>query len=130
MAEMSEAEKIRCIRAFESEEPLHLSFPLTLSNNAQVRAVTAICSCCKNPIDRDMVHGRLMHSLPTVITMEGNAYCARCQQMTHLYCRFRTIDQTYQVEWPDRDGDWYSQVAANPSIYARVLAWLCGLPAR
>ncbi len=74
------------IRAIESDQTLCLSSPLVLPNGEQVTTLTGVCSACNQAIEPAMVRGRLLWSLPTVATVEGNGYCSTCQRITHLHC--------------------------------------------
>lgn len=114
------------VAAFQRDEPMYKSFPLVLPNGAKIKTFTGICSSCKEPVNPELVRGRVMWSLPTVATVEGNSYCEDCQRITHHDCRFRAEGNTYRAEWPGLDGRWYSKTPPVPTLLNRVLSLLKG----
>lgn len=109
------------VRAFERDRPMYQSFPIVLPNGATIATFTGVCSGCKQPVDPERVRGRVMWSLPTVATVDGNSYCERCQRITHHDCRFRAEGKTYRAEWPGLDGRWYCKVPPGPSVGQRLI---------
>ena len=97
------------IASFRRDPPLHTSFPVTLPNGAVVTGFNAQCGTCGETVDPAMVHGRLFLSLPTVQTIDANAYCVACQRLIHVDARFRAVDDTYQFEYPNEHGQWRLQ---------------------
>lgn len=92
--------------AFKRDPPLHTLFPVTLGNGAVVTGFNADCGNCRQTVDPEWVHGRLFDSLPTVKTIDANAYCVACERLIHVDARFRAVDDTYQFEYPNEHGQW------------------------
>jgi hypothetical protein len=88
----------------ENEPPLHWLFPLTLSNGKTVPAIHIVCSKCNAQISGDRIQGRVITSLPHVITVSANGHCDVCQRMTHFDCRFWTEGQKNVIEWLGSNG--------------------------
>lgn len=96
------------VTVFRRDPPLGQCFPLTLSNGNVVPDFTAKCAHCGKPVDPDMVHGRVVDSLPTVKTIFGSAVCKPCQRIIPINGRFRTIGASFQFECSDNSGRWYT----------------------
>jgi len=96
----------RQIASFRCDPPIHGRFPLTLINGAVVKGLEARCANCSQTIDPEYVHGRVLDSLPTVKTLDVNAYCVPCERLIHIDGRFRAVDDTYQFEYPNERGQW------------------------
>ena len=92
---VSEANARSWITAFKNEPPLHSRFPLTLSNGKQVPGIHVVCASCDNRLTGDRIHGRVVQSLPYVLTVSANGYCPQCDRMTHVYFRFRLERRCY-----------------------------------
>lgn len=97
---------VRQIASFRRDPTLRGQFPLTLINGAVVKGLEAKCAQCHQPIDPEFVHGRVLDSLPTVKTLDVNAYCVPCERLIHIDVRFRAVDDTYQLEYPSGHGPW------------------------
>ncbi len=108
------------ITAFRNEHPLHNHFPVHFDNGAFVGEFVGVCSACAQAVSPDMVHGRVMRSTATVVTVEGNSYCEKCECITHHECRFRAVGKTYCVEWAGTDGKWYQKSYNPPSLWKKI----------
>jgi len=111
----------RWAMAFEEDPPLHTQFPITLPNASVVFGVTCICAKCGNTVDKEMVHGRVFWSLPTVATTEATGYCKPCQVITRINCRFRPHENDFQIEWFGKDNRWRTQVMLSPSRWQKLV---------
>lgn len=94
------------IAGYHRDPPLHENFPLRLQNGAEVPAVTVRCRDCGQPIDHNCVHGRVIDSLPMVMTLVATAFCKRCERLIVLDGRFRVFGDSFQFEHPDTHGHW------------------------
>lgn len=94
------------IAAFRTDPPIHVNFPLKLNNGAVVPAFTARCGHCRQQIDPDWIHGRVFDSLPTVKTLDANAYCRPCARFFHYDVRFRAANDSVQMECANGRGGW------------------------
>ena len=117
---MSEAKTLGLMKDFENEPPLHSLFPLTLSNGKKVPAIHIVCSKCNAQISGDRIHGRVIQSLPHVITISANAHCGACQRMTHIDCRFRTEGQQNVIEWLGSNGYWQARPLRQPTLGDKI----------
>lgn len=117
---MSEAKTRGLMKDFESEPPLHSLFPLTLSNGKTVPAIHIVCSKCDAQISGDRIHGRVIQSLPHVITISANGLCDVCQRMTHIDCRFRSDPNGTAVEWLAANGYWQARELRQPTLGEKV----------
>jgi len=108
-------------KAYEEDPALHTQFPITLPNAAVVPGIACICARCGKPVDREMVHGRVFWSLPTVATTEATGYCKPCQVITRINCRFRPRGDDFQVEWFSKDNLWRTQVMVPPSPWQKFV---------
>ncbi len=104
------------ITAFESEPPLHTHFPVRLPNGKSVPGVHVVCSCCNGRISGDRIHGRVIQSLPHVVTVSANGYCEPCDHMTHIDCRFRSVSDETLIEWLSSGGQWQAKAIRKPTL--------------
>jgi len=111
----------RWAKAYEEDPVLQTQFPITLPNAAVVPGVACICAKCGNPVDIEMVHGRVFWSLPTVATTEATGYCMPCQVITRINCRFRPHGNEFQIEWFGKDNRWRTQVMLSPSRWQKLV---------
>ena len=117
---ISEAKTLGWITAFENEPPLHTQFPVTLSNGNQVPGVHIVCRSCGNRISGDRIHGRVVQSLPHVITVSANGLCDPCDRLTHIQCRFRASDRETLVEWLGSNGYWQARELRQPTLAEKI----------
>lgn len=117
---MSDAKARGWIGAFASEPPLHTAFPVTLANGKSVPNIHVVCSCCSGHISGDRVHGRVIQSLPHVITISANGYCEQCNRMTHIDCRFRTTSDETVIEWLADNGHWQARKMEQPTLARKI----------
>ncbi len=127
----SEAKALAWMTAFASEPSLHTQFPVRLLSGKSVPGVHVVCSECGNRISGDRVRGRVIQSLPHVITISANGYCDVCKRMTHIDCRFRSEGQQSTVEWLGSNGYWQAREMRKPTLsekialgVRRLAAWL------
>lgn len=107
------------VAAFERDEPLYGQFPLTLANGRSIPGLHVVCSECNCRISGDRVRGRVVQSLPSVTTVTANAMCTRCDRITHVDCRFRSVEQTAVLEWL-ANGHWQARPMQPKSIRVRI----------
>lgn len=115
-----EATVRKWIDSFRADPPLHTLFPVKLQNGKSVPAVHIVCSTCRDSLSGDRIHGRVVQSLPNVITVDANGYCQRCNRLTNVRCRFRTEGQDAVVEWPGSDGRWRRMEYLVPTRWQRL----------
>ncbi len=110
--------------AYQRDPPLYTHFPLTLPNGAHPPSIVCVCEGCGNPVDRELVRGRLFWSLPTVVTVEATGHCKPCSRITRIHCRFRAVGDSYLIEWLDANERWRRGIKQAPSIWDGVARWL------
>lgn len=94
---------------FHRDQPLYVQFPLRLANGKSVPGVHVACSFCNDRISGDRVHGRVIQSLPHVVTVAANGFCEHCSRMTHIDCRFRVHGGETLIEWLMTNGRWQAR---------------------
>lgn len=126
----SDAKTRAWITEFQCEQPLHAQLPLRLANGRSVPGVHVVCSCCNGHISGDRIHGRVIQSLPHVVTVSANGYCQACNRMTHIDCRFRAKADETVVEWLSSNGRWCARELRRPTLIEKgirearsLLAW-------
>jgi hypothetical protein len=95
---MSDAKARAWISQFQNEPPLYTLLPLILANGKSVPGVHVVCSTCSGRISGDRVHGRVIQSLPHVVTVTANGYCEPpriCRRLHSL--RGWSDEQTFEV---------------------------------
>jgi hypothetical protein len=117
---MSEAKARAWITAFECEQALYTQFPIRLANGKSVPGVHVVCSCCNGHISGDRVHGRVIQSLPHVVSVSANGYCEQCNRMTHIDCRFRAQKDETLIEWLASNGHWQARELQQPTVVERI----------
>ena len=117
---VSEAKVLGWIKSFESDPELHTQFPVTLKNGKTVPAIGVRCTKCGNLIDNETVHGRVVQSLPHVVTVEANALCVACDRLTHIDCRFRVNGDDAVVEWLGSNGQWMAKDYRAPTLGEKI----------
>ena len=120
VAPIPEAKVREWIAAFEADPPLPTAFPVTLSNGTQVPGVHLVCSQCGNSISGDRVHGRTVQSLPHVLSVSASGYCAECDRLTHIDCRFRARTRDTLVEWLGTNGYWQAKELRQPTLVEKI----------
>ena len=117
----SEARPLKWVEAFASEPSLHTQFPVRLMNGESVPGVHVVCSTCKSRVSGDRVRGRVIQSLPNVITISANGYCDACKRITHIDCRFRTEGQQSIIEWLSSNGYWQTREMRKPTLREKMV---------
>lgn len=123
-APVAEAKVRGWVTEFQRDPPLHQSFPVTLKNGKLLPGVHVVCSKCRNRISGDRVHGRTVQSLPHVLTVSVNGFCAECDRLTHIDCRFRADGSQTIVEWLGAHGQWHAKEMRLPTLADKVSRWL------
>ena len=72
--------------------------------------VHVVCMQCGNRISGDRVHGRLIQSLPHVLTVSANGCCEECDRLTHIDCRFRA----------NANGGWQARELRQPTLGEKI----------
>ena len=75
---------------------------------------------CGNRISGDRVHGRLIQSLPHVLTVSANGCCEECDRLTHIGCRFRANANGAVVEWLASNGCWQARELRQPTLGEKI----------
>src|SRR5437773_2635449 len=104
------------LTAYKEDAPLHGQFPITLRNGKSVHGVHVICNKCCNHISGDRVRGRVIRSLPHVVTIEANGLCEPCDRLTHINCRLRANGNETLIEWLGSNGLWHAREYRQPSL--------------
>ena len=104
---------------FENDPPLHVQFPVQLSNGTKVPGIHVVCSRCKACLSGDRVHGRLVWSLSTVVTVTANGKCMQCGRITNVVARFRSEGKQTVIEWLGTDGRWRAR-DLRPTFLTKV----------
>ena len=104
---------------FENDPPLYAQFPVQLSNGTKVPGIQVVCPGCKACLSGDRVHGRLVHSLSTVVTVTANGKCVQCGRITNVVARFRSEGKQTLIEWLGTDGRWRAR-DLRPSFLTKV----------
>ena len=127
---LSEAKLLGLMADFENEPPLHTQLPVQLVNGKSVPLVHVVCSMCGGTISGDRVHGRVIQSLPHVVTVSANGHCEPCNRMTHADCRFRAQASETVIEWLGSNGCWQVRELRQPTLAEtiaraghRLVAW-------
>lgn len=105
---------------FKNEPPLHTLFPVILANGKSVPGVHIVCMQCGNRISGDRVRGRLIQSLPHVLTLSANGFCEECERLTHVDCRFRSNANGTVVEWLASNGCWQARELRQPTMGQKI----------
>jgi hypothetical protein len=117
-----ESRVLGLIAAYERDAPLAAQFPVRLVNGRELPAIHLNCSCCGRRLPDDTVHGRLIQSLPHVVTVEANGLCEPCNRLTHLDCRVRANDDQTLIEWLGSNGRWMAREYRPPSWFESAAA--------
>lgn len=122
------------ITDFHRERPLYVQFPLRLANGMSVPGIHVTCSSCNGRISGDRVHGRVVPSLPHVVTVSANGFCEQCNRLTHVDCRFRVHGGETVIEWLATNGRWQARELRQPmpmykvrQAARRLLEWAKGM---
>src|SRR5882672_12770638 len=107
--------------AYREEPALHTQFPISLPNKARVMGVACICARCGEAVEGENIHGRVFWSLPNVATAEATGFCAPCQTITRLNCRFRPQGEGFRIDWTGRDNRWRSQLMVTPTLWRSLV---------
>jgi hypothetical protein len=94
------------LSAFGQDAPLHSQMPIKLKNGKSVPGFNVICNNCGHSLSGDRVHGRVIRSLPHVVTIEANGLCEPCDRITHIDCRIRANGGETLIEWLANNGTW------------------------
>jgi len=116
----SEAKALAWTTAFAGDPALHSQFPVRLMNGKSVPGLHVACRKCGSPLSGDRVRGRVIQSLPHVVTVTANGYCDVCKRMTHIDCRFRTQGQQSIVEWLGSNGYWQAREMRKPRLPEKI----------
>ena len=108
-------------RDFERDAPLYTHFPLTLVNGKSIPAVQIVCDGCGGRLSGTAVRGRLVNSLPHVVTVAANGKCTACTRITHVDCRFRAHADETIIEWLGSDGRWQARAMEGTSRMEQVV---------
>jgi hypothetical protein len=108
------------LSTYKRDAPLYSQFPVTLKNGKSVPGVHVVCNTCRGRISGDRVRGRVIQSLPHVVTVSANGYCEQCDRMTHIDCRFRANADETVVEWLASNGYWQAKEMRQPTLGEKI----------
>ena len=117
---ISDAKTRGWLAEFESDPPLHKIFPVTLINGTSVPGIHIVCSNCSGSISGDRIRGRVIKSLPHVLTVSANGYCEKCDRLTHVDCRFRSSADGTLIEWLAANGCWQARELRQPTLAEKI----------
>ncbi len=80
-------EKLR--KMFNTSQPIGTQMPIVFSNNLSWHSLTIGCSRCKEDIPDEYLRGSVTSLIPSVVTVEGVAFCRKCLLLHHVLHRFR-----------------------------------------
>jgi hypothetical protein len=108
------------LTAYKGDAPLHSQLPITLKNGKSVPGVHITCNNCGSQISGDRVRGRVIQSLPHVVTIEANGLCEPCDRLTHINCRFRANGDETLIEWLGSNGLWHAREYRQPTLAEKI----------
>jgi hypothetical protein len=108
-------------RDFERDGPLYTYFPVTLANGKSIPALHIVCDSCGGLVSGAAVRGRVIKSLPHVVTVTANGICAACARITHVDCRFRAHADNTIIEWLGSNGRWRARAMQETSRIKHVV---------
>ena len=108
------------LSAYKREAPLYSQMPITLQNGKSVPGLHVVCSSCGNQISGDRVRGRVVQSLPNVVTIAANGFCEPCDRITHIDCRIRTNGGETLIEWLASNGAWNAREYRQPTLAEKI----------
>lgn len=117
---VSDAKVQSWVDAYATDEPLYKQFPLNLVNGKTVPGVRVICTTCEDRLTGDRLRGRVVQSLPHVVTVTANGYCHVCDRLTHVDCRFRANPGVTIVEWLRTNGTWQAREIRPSTLFERA----------
>lgn len=109
------------LSAYKRDAPLYSQMPITLKNGKSVPGVHVICNTCGNNLSGDRVHGRVVQSLPNVVTIAANGYCEPCDRLTHIDCRLRANGDETAIEWLAGNGIWQAREYRLPTLAEKIV---------
>jgi len=108
------------VAAYKRDLPLHNQFPIVLKNGKSVPGMHVICNNCGNHISGDRLRGRVIPSLPHVVTIDANGVCEPCDRLTHIDCRFRASGDEALIEWLGSTGLWQAREYRQPTLTEKI----------
>lgn len=108
------------LAAYEADLPLFRQFPLRLVNGKSISGIHVVCTLCGDRLSGKRVRGRVIQSLPHVVTVTANGMCECCDRLTHIDCRFRALRHATVVEWLRTNGQWQAREIQPTSLSERV----------
>lgn len=115
------------VTAFKWDAPLHSQFPITLKNGKSIPGVHVICNTCGSQLSGDRVRGRVVRSMPHVVTIEANGLCEPCDRLTQIHCRLRAGEDRTLIEWLGSDGRWHVRDYRQPTLAEKITKQICHL---
>jgi len=108
------------LSAFKRDAPLHSQMPIKLQNGKSVPGLNVICNNCGHSLSGDRVRGRVIRSLPHVVTIEANGLCEPCDRLTHVNCRIRATEDETLIEWLGGNGLWQAREYRQPTLAEKI----------
>lgn len=116
--------------AFNSDEPLYKQFPVRLINGKTVPGIRVVCSPCGQHLTGDRLRGRVVQSLPHVVSVSANGMCVVCERLTHVDFRLRAHPGETMVEWLATNGQWQAKEVRPSTLLERAFGVVRRLRAR
>ena len=110
--------------AYKRDPSLRSQFPITLKNGKSVPGVHVICNNCGQHISGDRLRGRVIQSLPHVVTIDANGLCEPCDRVTHIDCRFRSDGKETLIEWLASNGLWQAREYRHPTLAEKITKYV------
>ncbi len=112
------------LAAYKQDEPLYSHMPIELNNGTSVPGLHVVCKTCGSNISGDRVRGRVIQSLPHVVTIAANGFCAPCDRLTHIDCRLRANTDETLIEWLGSNGIWQGRAFRPPTLSEKLARWM------
>lgn len=119
--EISEETARGWMAAFNSDEPLYKQFPVRLINGKTVPGIRVVCNPCGQHLTGDRLRGRVVQSLPHVVSVSANGMCVVCERLTHVDFRLRAHPCETVVEWLATNGQWQAKEVRPSTLLERVV---------
>lgn len=101
---------------FKTSPVLSSQLPIKFESAVSWHSLTISCERCKQDIPDEMVRGTLSSLIPTVVTIEGVAFCRNCLLLHRVQYRFRAdgaIEYIVNGKWVKNYGEksaWFPKV--------------------
>lgn len=94
-------EKLR--EVYRTSRTIISQLPIKFDTNLSWHTLTITCEKCRRDVPDSQVHGTVTSLIPSVITVEGVAFCEKCLLLHQVMYRFRADGS---VELVNKSGQW------------------------